>query len=166
MLHVLGTKITLQQGDTAMMRISLINSKGVEIPLSASDSLTLHARYKLEADSSLHKKSIPIQVDGSDKVYHVIQFNYSDTRDLLPGDYDYEVVLEYDSNKFTVIPKSVMTIVESLSVLANEEDITILDADTQIDYSDIISCTSLVGVFNGISCDTDLVEISDDLILF
>ena len=135
MIRILGRKILMQKGEAGTFRVMLHDFKGNEIPLSKNDKFILRARHTMETDDKFRKVSTPLELNIKDnlELYQVIQFKSTDTRRLLAGDYQYELIFERNGNQFTVIPPSIFTLEDSMSSIFPEDDLVLLGNEYEDD---------------------------------
>jgi hypothetical protein len=129
MFTIVGTKISLTQGDNGAFRITVRDLSDNLIELTDRDRLYLSVRRRLTTDILLLKASMVKKVE--DVFEHTFEFERSDTIDLDSGVYTYDVILELaDQRRYTVVPESVFVIEPSVgltNVPTDELTATILD---------------------------------------
>lgn len=167
MLVIVGHKITMQQGEDCAFRVLVKNLKGELVPLSEFDKITMRVRGRRKPDILITKVTSPMYItndEGSTELAHVFEFNSVDTSNLPYGDYYYDVTLESDNERYTIIPKSVLEI--SMSVEYSGNLGISVNSDEEIN-PEIISPTPLVGVFSYIEFNRTYINpYEDTLILY
>lgn len=170
MIIIIERKIILQQGDNGAFRVILRDREGKDLPLSDTDVITLRMTYAMETYEpiTLKKTAKVIKFNDGKEIYHIINFLSKDTICLPSGDYNYDVILENENKRFTIVPKSILTLEKSISCedIQDDKDITIFDAETKIDYESVIAATPLVGTFPEINYTKVGGAIDDEIILF
>lgn len=168
MIVIIGRKIIIPQGDDDSFRIILKDKKGKDLPLSETDVITLRMRYMKETENPIIYKKESDIVKLRDEVYHIFHFSSKDLIGLPSGEYEYDVILENENKRFTIIPKSILVLEESISYddIENNKDIQIFDVETKIDYESVIAATPLVGIFPEINYRNSGGAIDEEIILF
>lgn len=167
MLVIVGHKITMQQGEDCAFRVLVKNLKGELVPLSEFDKITMRVRGRRKPDILITKVTSPMYItndEGSTELAHVFEFNSVDTSNLPYGDYYYDVTLESDNERYTIIPKSVLEI--SMSVEYSGNHGISVSSDEEINPA-IIYPTPLIGVFSYVEFNRTYINpYEDTLILY
>lgn len=107
-MEVIGTDVSMMRGDSESMLVSMRKKKTKEkIPFIDGDTVYLTIRDQLTSKDEVYHKAITEFDEGN--AYFI--FDPSDTRDLRPKDYIYDVQLTAaDGTVTTIIKPSTFTI--------------------------------------------------------
>lgn len=107
MFRIIGTKIFLTRGDTALIDIKILNMDGTEYELKAGDQVLFTVKKNAKDEAVLFQKT---PVDG------IIKISPVDTDNLRFGDYVYDCQLRtYDGITQTFIPPSLFRVMEEVT---------------------------------------------------
>lgn len=107
MFKIIGTKIFLTRGDTALISIKILRVDGAEYQLKAGDQVLFTVKKNARDEAVLFQKT---PVDG------IIEISSADTAHLRFGDYIYDCQLRtYDGITQTFIPPSLFRVMEEVT---------------------------------------------------
>lgn len=107
MFKIIGTKIFLTRGDTALIDIKILRMDGTEYQLKAGDQVLFTVKKNAKDNDVLFQKA---PVDG------IIEISPADTDHLRFGDYVYDCQLRtYDGMTQTFIPPSPFKVMEEVT---------------------------------------------------
>lgn len=107
MFRIIGTKIFLTRGDTALIDIKILKMDGTEYQPTAGDQVLFTVKKNARDEAVLFQKT---PVDG------IIEISPSDTEHLPFGDYVYDCQLRtYGGITQTFIPPSLFRVMEEVT---------------------------------------------------
>lgn len=114
MFEIKGARIRLTRGDTAALAVDIISERedGTREPytMAESDTLTLSAKRHTVC------KTTPLVLQSAGRP--MIIFNPEDTKEMPPGEYDYDIELKTaDGGVYTVIGQGIPGIDAVLVIL-------------------------------------------------
>lgn len=165
MLSIVGQKIIMEQGEICTFKIILQDAKGNIIKLKESDNFFMRVRRKDKPTVVITKKAsfMDLEENGVISSQHVFEFTSVDTMLVPYGNYLYDVTLEIDGMRYTVVKNCIFALSMSIQY-NNSSDIHIFDqGSTSNTY---VYPKPLVCLFNYIRMINNPPEDEDNLILF
>ena len=99
-------KISITKGDNAELEVKVVDKEGIERQIFADDELILTVRKTIEEEAVITKTA-------EDGVFYFIP---EDTKDLIPGQYIYDIQLTTFAGKvYTITPISRFEIMGEVS---------------------------------------------------
>lgn len=166
MLSIIGHKIIMQQGDDLSFRVVLVRTNGEEIYPGESDSFTLRVKRKDRPSAVITKRSLPTLLqEGSKQVLrHLFRFTSSDTLNIDYGDYLYDVTMESEGMRYTLVNNAPFSL--KMSIEHNDSTgVTILNP-LNGSGNFYLSSSTLVCLFDYVKILRPVDDSEDTLIIF
>lgn len=107
-----GTKLSMVRGDTESITVTIRDTSGEITPLVSGDTIYFTLKKNAKNELKLIQKVITTFIDGSASIV----ISHDDTRNLLFGDYMYDVQVTYENGTVkTILGPDIFTILEEVT---------------------------------------------------